>query len=309
MTFRSLLVFAAVAAGSPAFGQGGGLAPESNAPRLGGKAGIDEKIGAQVPLDVAFRDEDEKPITLRECIGNKPTILVMAYYRCPVNCTDVLNGLVSSLRGMPADYSVGNQFNVVTVSFDFKEHGELASRKKETYIREYGRPGADKGWRFLTGSKEAIKELTDAIGFRFEYDKVFKEYNHPTGITVLSPDGKVMRYFYGIAYDRNYQLLGGGSTTLRMTLIEAADGKGGSLIDQAGLFFCFSFDPHNKKYSLSVRKLMRLAGVATMLAVAVGVGLALRRDRRRNDPVPTLANPNPAPAADTPASGPAEGTK
>ena len=164
MTIRSLLLFAAVAAGSPAFGQGG-LAPASNASSLSDKVGIKEQIGSQVPLDTVFRDEDEKPITLRECINGKPTILVMAYYRCPMNCTDVLNGVVASLRGMPADYSVGNQFNVVTVSFDHKEHGELATRKKQSYIKEYARPGAEDGWRLvregLTTPEEVLRVTKD----------------------------------------------------------------------------------------------------------------------------------------------------
>ena len=305
MPTRCLFLFAALVA-APPLAHGQGVVPENNAPKQRGDVGFDENIGVQLPLDLAFRDESEKPITLRQCINGKPTVLVMAYYRCQVLCSEVLNGLVDSMRGMPADYTAGNQFNVVTVSFDHKEHGELATRKKQSYIDRYGRAGAENGWRFLTATEPAVKELTETIGFKYEFDKVFKEYNHPSGIVVLSPEGKVMRYFYGIRYDLNYDKVGGGSTTLRLSLIEAADGQGGSLLDRLTML-CSSFDRSDKRYSLSVRKLMRLAGVVTMLAVALGVGVALLRDRRRKPPLPTLADPRPAP--ETPAAGPTEGTK
>ena len=164
-------------------------------------ARIDEQIGAQVPLDTVFRDEADQPIVLKECIGDKPTILVPVYYRCPMLCTKILNGLLETMRDMPADFSVGSQFNVVTISMDPKEHGGLAREKKAAYVGEYGRAGAEAGWRFLTGSKEASTALLGAVGFRYEFDKMLKEYDHPSGLVILSPQGKVTRYFYGIGYD------------------------------------------------------------------------------------------------------------
>lgn len=306
MTLRSLLLFLALAAGAPRAAAQPGMVPESSPPqRQSESVRFDEKIGNQVPVDLVLRDENDKPVTLAECMAGKPTILVMAYYRCTVLCTQVNAGLVKSMREMPHDYSAGPQYRVITVSMDPKEHGDLAQRKKEMSIGEYGRPGAKEGWRFLTGNKEAVAQLTEAIGFRYEFDKVFKEYNHPSGIILLSPLGKVTRYFYGIDYDGEKRLEGGGATNLRLSLIEAADGKGGSLLDKLTLA-CFSWNPHNKKYTATVRGMMKVAGVVTLVALGLGVGLALLRDRRRKAHVPTLAT---AAATETKAAaGPPGGT-
>ena len=143
----------------------------------------------QLPLDTPLRDEQEKPTTLRECIAGKPTILVPMYYRCPMNCHRVVKNLVETLREMAKnnDYTVGNQFNVICFSFDPKEHSGDASRYKDVTVGEYGVPGSEKGWHFLTGTKESVAEVMGAIGFRAELDKAYKEYNHPNGIIVLSP--------------------------------------------------------------------------------------------------------------------------
>ena len=294
-------------------------------------ARIDEQIGAQVPLDTVFRDEADQPIVLKECIGDKPTILVPVYYRCPMLCTKILTGLVATMRDMPADFSIGKQFNVVCVSMDPKEHGgpepdNLVQKKKAAYVGEYGRPGAAAGWRFLTGTKESCKALLNAVGFRYEFDKMLKEYDHPSGLVILSPAGKVTRYFYGISYDGEFETpdaTWGGSepkpelteaelkqrnepdpekrrrftrptTTLRLSLIEANDGKGGSLFDKLTML-CYRYDSLHKGYSLNVLRAVQAGGVLTLLALGGGVFLALRRDRRiRNLP------PNAAPNGGTP---------
>ena len=175
---------------------GDGLVPESDIQRKRQDvSGIDEKLGAQLPLETDFRDEDERPITLRQCIDGKPTILVPMYYRCPMLCNLVLKELVETLRELPQDFSAGGKFNVVAVSFDPKEHCDNARAKKSVVIQEYGRQGAEKGWRFLTGSKEAVTELMTTIGYRYEFDKSFKEYNHPSGIIIVTPDGKLAPLF------------------------------------------------------------------------------------------------------------------
>lgn len=275
---------------------GGGAAPPSG---YRPAAGIDERVGADVPLDLVFRDEDEKPITLRDCTQGKPTILVPVYYRCPVLCTKVLNGLVEALREMPQDYSVGDKFNVVTVSMDDREHADLARAKKKAYLDEYGRPGAEAGWRFLTGSKESVAALLAAIGYRFEYDKVFKEYNHPSGIVILTPSGKVARYFYGIGYTGEFGVtdpnpeftLPGGKTTLRLSLVEASEGKMGSLLEKLTLL-CYRFD-NMKGYSLSVLRAVQIGGVLTLAVVATGVALAVRRERRRERRRAAATTPGP----------------
>jgi protein SCO1/2 len=257
---------------------GDGLAPDGDSPQVQkGAAGIDEKIGAQLPLDLQLRDEDEKPKTLRQCIDGKPTILVPMYYRCPMLCNLVLRGLVETLREMPQDFSAGGKFNVVAVSFDPKEHGDLATDKKKVVMQEYGREGAEKGWRFLTGSKEAVAELMSTIGYRYEFDKSFKEYNHPSGIIVLTPEGKTARYFYGITYNGEFEVPG-GKTTLRLSLIEAADGKGGSMLDKLTLL-CYRFE-HMKGYSLNVLRAVQIGGILTLLIVVFFVSRAFLRERR-----------------------------
>ena len=281
-------------------------------------ARIDEQIGAQVPLDTVFRNEDDQPITLRECIGDKPTILVPVYYRCPMLCTKILNGLVETMRDMPKDFSIGQQFNVVTVSMDPKEHGGLAKEKRAAYVGEYGRPGAESGWRFLTGTKESSTALLSAVGFRYEFDKMLKEYDHPSGLVILSPAGKVTRYFYGISYDGEFEVSENASwagkgprpeltkeelnartekrrnftrptTTLRLSLIEAADGKGGSLLDKLTLL-CYRYDALHKGYSLNVLRAVQAGGVLTLLLIGTGIFLALRRERRSRT-LPPIALP------------------
>jgi protein SCO1 len=246
-------------------------------------AGIEEKVGGQVPLDLVFRDEDEQPVTLGQCTGGKTTILVPVYYRCPMLCNEVLNKLLEALREMPQDYSVGDKFNVVTVSMDDREHCDLARAKKKAYLDEYARPGAAAGWRFLTGTKPSIAALLDSVGYRFEFDKVFKEYNHPTGIILLTPSGKVARYFQGLRYseeNREQFKVPGGTTTLRLSLVEASEGKIGSLLDQVTLM-CYRFDNLSKGYSLSILRAVQIGGLLTLLLVGTGVALALRRERRR----------------------------
>ncbi|MFO0805048.1 MAG: SCO family protein [Gemmataceae bacterium] len=248
---------------------------------------IDEKLDQAVPADLVFRDEDGNDITIGECVGGKPTILVLAYFRCPMNCTDVLNGLTDAMRQMPNDFSVGNQFNVITVSFDEREQPALAKEKKKSYLADYGRPGAEKGWRFLTGKKEPIRRLAESVGFKFVYDKVYKEYDHLSGIIVLRPDGRVFRYFYGIGFgdEKEIKYQTGekftiGKTTLKLSLVEASDGQVGSLVDKLALR-CFRFDHLEQNYALNVLLAVRVGGVLTVLMLCFGVGYLVRRERRK----------------------------
>lgn len=258
--------------------------------------GFEEKIGAQVPLDTVFRDEEEKPITLREAFEGKPTILVLAYYRCPQLCTMVLNDLLDALRKMPPDFTAGQKFNVVTVSFDPKEHADLASEKRKAYLGNYGRENAN--WRFLTGTKESIAEFTQAVGFKYEFDRAFKEYNHPSGLIVVTPDGHTSRYFLGLGYGGEYENKAKTeTTTLRMSLVEASDGKLGSLMDRMWLS-CYRFDHSTKKYSPTVMGIVRIAGIITVMMMAVAVFMFVRFDRRKR-----LVAASPAISASHPAGG------
>ena len=258
---------------------------------------IDEQVGTQLPLDLVFRNEANQEVTLGECFGGKPTILVLAYYRCPMNCTDVLNGLVDALRQFPPGFDAGKQFNVVVVSFDPKETPALAADKKKAYLAEYGRPGAEAGWFFLTGQRGPIERLTAAVGFRYAYDKVFKEYDHPSGVTVVTPTGTIARYFYGIKYDGNYRVPG-GITTLRLSLVEASEGKVGSLLDRLVLR-CYRFDFQSHKYTPNVMLAVRAAGVLTVLLLAATVTFFKVRERRRAARAPaTSADAGPGPGED-----------
>ena len=162
------------------------------------KVGFDQHLDAQIPLDLTFADEQGRSVKLAEYFGQKPVILVLAYYRCPMLCTLVLNGLVQSLRELP--FNVGREFNVLTVSFDPRETPALAAAKKKTYIASYGRPGAAAGWHFLTGQAEPIARLTAAAGFRYVYDAQADQYLHTSGIILLTPQGRVSRYFYDIHF-------------------------------------------------------------------------------------------------------------
>ncbi|MCB0156228.1 MAG: SCO family protein, partial [Anaerolineae bacterium] len=193
--------------------------------------GYDQRLDEQVPLDLTFTDDSGRLVQLGDYFDNKPVILVMAYYECPMLCTLVLNGLLNSLEAI--DFDLGDQFEVVTISMDPGETAAMAAAKKETYIKFYARPGAADGWHFLTGSAEAIKGVTEAIGFRYVYDERLDEYAHATGMVLLTPEGRISRYFYGIEFD---------PTDVRLGLVEASNNQIGSAIDQV-LLMCYKYDP------------------------------------------------------------------
>ena len=218
--------------------------------------GFDQRLNQPVPLDLEFTDETGHPVKLAEYFGNRPVILVMAYYRCPMLCTLVLNGVVQGMRGM--SLVPGTDYNVVTVSFDPRETPALAAAKKKTYVAHFGRPGAAEGWHFLTGKPAAIENLTRAVGFRYVYDAKQDQYIHTSGIVLLTPQGRVSRYFYGIQFP---------ARDLQLGLVEASANKIGSPADQVFLY-CFHYDPETGKYTASVLNYVRLGGALTMLALA-----------------------------------------
>lgn len=230
--------------------------------------GIDQKLNSQVPLDLAFRDETGSEVRLGQYFGQKPVVLVLAYYDCPMLCTIVLNGLLHSLKELK--YNVGQEFEVVTVSFDPTEKPSLAAAKKAIYVGLYGRPNAGAGWHFLTGDEPSIRQLTQAVGFRYNYDPRTKQYFHATGIMVLTPEGRLARYFYGIQYPTG---------NLRLGLVEASQGKIGSPVDQV-LLYCSQYDPATGKYSVIVSHVLKLAALATVLSLG-GLILALSLGRKR----------------------------
>ena len=245
------------------------VAGEDQRPAILRDVAFDQRLGAEVPLDVAFRDETGASVTLREYLGDKPVLLVPAYYECPMLCTIVLNGVVSALRALPFD--VGKEFRVVTFSFNPRETSELAAAKKATYLEDYRRPGAAAGWHFLTGDEPSIAALTQAIGFRYAWDEASKQYAHASGIVVLTPAGRISHYFFGVEF---------APRDLRLALVEASGEHIGSLVDQL-LLFCFHYDPATGRYSRVALNAVRAGGVLTLAVLVAFVVLMLRRDAKR----------------------------
>lgn len=235
---------------------------------------IEQRLDAQAPLELEFRDEQDHTVRLGDFFAGRPVILVLAYYRCPKLCTEVLNGLLAGLRALSLD--AGEQFQVVVVSFDPRETWQLAAAKKQTYVESYGRASGAKGWHFLTGPQASIDSLTQAVGFQYAYDPKNDQFAHASGICVLTPRGKIARYFFGIRFPPR---------DLRLGLVEASENQIGSAIDQA-LLFCFHYDPATGKYTAAVLNLVRLAGAATVPAIAL---LFFLRRRRRAGAEPGLA--------------------
>jgi protein SCO1 len=230
--------------------------------------GFDQRLGEQVPLDLTFRDEVGAPVLLRSYFGDKPVIMLLTYYNCTMLCPLLLDGLVRTMRGIAFD--VGKQFNVLTVSINPREGPLIASQRRDLYIQRYGRRGAEGGWHFLTGEEQSIRSLAETVGFRYVYDAKKDEYAHATGILILTPEGKVSRYLYGVDFSPR---------DLRLALVEAAANTIGSPVDQL-LLYCYHYDPLTGKYGLIIMNVIRVAGFATVLALGSFMLVMFRRDRR-----------------------------
>ncbi len=219
------LVFGILLLSLPAWGQGmtqGIMSPPANVRPPGLEhVGIEQRLNAQVPLDLAFRDETGKAVHLSDYFGQKPVILNLVYYKCPMLCSEVMSGLARSLKVIKFD--AGNQFNVLSVSFNPSDTPELAAASKAQYMERYGRPSAANGWHFLTGPQESIAALTQAVGFQYQYDPKTGQFAHATAIMVLTPEGRVAQYYYGVEY---------APKDLRLGLIQASNHKIGNLVDE-----------------------------------------------------------------------------
>jgi protein SCO1/2 len=254
-----------------AWGQGmskGIMSPPANVrpPRLE-NVGIEQRLDRPLPPDLAFRDETGRTVKLGDYFGRKPLILNLVYYNCTMLCGEALAGLSSAMRLVKFD--VGKEFEVVTVSFDPRETPEIAAAKKKDYVKRYGRPGADTGWHFLTGSAESVNALTKAVGFQYQYDPKINQFAHATAIMVLTPQGRISRYFYGVDFPPK---------DLRMGLVEASQGKIGNPID-AVLLYCYHYDPATGKYGAVIGNILRLAAGATILILGGFIFLMLRLER------------------------------
>jgi len=232
--------------------------------------GIDQtKLNNHVPFDATFVDEAGREVTFGQYFGTRPVVLVLAYYECPMLCTQVLNGSVGSLEALT--FNPGHEYEVVVVSFDPGETPAMAARKRESWIKRLGRPGTEAGVHFLTGRPESIAALTQAVGFKYAYDQAIDQYAHPAVMTILTKDGRVSRYLFGIEF---------APVDVRLALVEAADNKIGSVIDQV-LLFCYHYDPETGSYGFAIMTIVRAAGILTVLAIAMSIFLTLRRDRRQ----------------------------
>lgn len=238
-------------------------------PVLPGKVTITQKLNAQVPLDLMFRDETGNIVRLRDYFNHgKPVLLSFMYYRCPMLCSTVMEGVTSALTELK--FNVGDEFDVLTVSIDPRDMPEQAVEKKAKYVKRYGRLNAAAGWHFLTGSDPSIKALTNAVGFEYAYDPKTDNFAHGTMLAVLTPDGRLSRYFYGFEYKPR---------DLRLGIVEASAGKVGAATDQL-LLLCYHYDPATGKYSRNAMTLVRASGVATMMTLAGFIFVMLKKDRR-----------------------------
>lgn len=260
------LVAAQRFATGPAYNTPAGKSPTAELLR---DVGIEQHLDAQLPLDAVFCDEAGHEVRLSDYFSKKPVVLTLVYYRCPMLCTQVLNGFLKSSQAIPLE--IGRDYEVVTVSFDPRETHELAADKKNHYTQAYRRDGAAKGWHFLTGDQQAIDRLAGAVGFRYHYDTPSGQFAHASGIVIVTPDGRLARYLYGIEYSPH---------DLRLGLVESSAGRIGSPVDQV-LLLCYHYDPLTGKYGLAIAGALRAAGALTVLALGGFLIAMYRRERRR----------------------------
>jgi protein SCO1/2 len=234
-------------------------------------AGIDvrQRLGEPLPLDAEFLDEAGSRVELGEYFGERPVVLALVYYECPMLCTLVLNGLVKALR--PMTYEPGSEFDIVVVSFDPGETPALAAEKKARYLEHYDRPSASDGWHFLTGEADSIERLTEAAGFDYVYDPERDEYAHAATLIVATPEGRLARYLFGVEYS---------SRDLKLAVVEASDGKIGGIVEQF-LLFCYHYDPATGRYSAVAMNMVRLGGVATVSGLVIFFLIMRRREKEQ----------------------------
>ena len=255
----------------------GGLQPAASTattnqrPSILQQVGIDQHLNQALPLDLHFRDESGKDVRLGDYFGKRPVILSLVYYRCPMLCGEVLNGLTSSLNVV--NFGLGKDYDVVTVSIDPRETPQVAAQMKAVYLRRYNQhtSEAEQGWHFLTGQQDQIQQLTKAVGFRYVYDPRIDQYAHASGIQIATPDGRLSQYYYGIEYSPK---------DLRLGLIEASQNHIGTVVDQL-ILYCYHYDPETGHYGAIVMRVLRLAGIATVLLLGSFIVIMTRRDIRR----------------------------
>lgn len=275
---RAKIAVAVCAAVSIVFTLSPARAQQGTTPGILKEVDITQNLNTQVPPDLTFRDENGKSVHLGEFFGKKPIILSLVYFECPALCTEVLNG---ELRTMEAiSLNLGRDFDAVTVSFEPKDTPALAKAKRDVYVGQYGRPGATDNWHFLTGDQASIDALTRTVGFHYAYDSGSRQYAHAAAIMVLTPEGRIDRYFYGVQYP---------GRDVRLGLVEASQGKIGTLTDHA-LLYCYQYDPSTGKYGLIVMNVVRAGGGLTVLLLGIFMVVMFRRDRKDQGAPPAVAS-------------------
>ncbi|HEX6961509.1 MAG TPA: SCO family protein [Lacipirellula sp.] len=229
-----------------------------------------QRLNNQVPVDLKFTNDRGEDVTIAECMNGRPTIFVLAYYRCPMLCNQVLNGVARTVQGI--DLDPGEEIEIVVVSFDPSDTVELAAQKKEAVVHAYSHKADGKGWHFLIGDEKTVAAAAESVGFQYQYDEQSKQYAHASGITVLTPDGRVSKYFYGIDYP---------TRDVRLGLIEASEGNIGTPVDRL-LLYCFHYDPITGRYGLAIMSVVRAGGVLTVAGVLGFITVSLRRERRNS---------------------------
>jgi protein SCO1/2 len=238
-------------------------------PSIFDQVGLDPKLNNQLPLDTKFKDENGREVTLADYFHRgRPVVLALVYYDCPMLCDQVLNGMTSALEVL--NFNAGKEFDVVAISFDPRETPELAAAKRKTFLDRYKRPGAEKGWHFLTGEKPAIDAVTQAVGFRYAWDEKTRQFAHASALTLLTPNGKVAQYYYGIEYSPK---------DMRLGMIEASNEKIGNLTDQI-LLYCYHYDPTTGKYGATILNVVRAGAVLTMALLAGFIFISVKKERR-----------------------------
>ena len=261
------ILLLASAAGAESMSKGIMSPPANVRPPYLTNVGIEQHLDGQVPADLAFVDDTGRPVKLGDYFGKKPLILNLVYYNCTMLCGEALAGLSASMKMIKFD--VGNQFDVVTISFNPKETPEIAAAKKAEYLQRYGRPNAAAGWHFLTGPPESINALTKAVGFQYQYDATKDQYAHATAIMVLTPQGRIARYFYGVDFPPK---------DLRLGLVEATQGKIGNPVDQV-LLYCYHYDPAAGKYGAVVSNMLKIGAALTIFLIGGMLLILIRLDR------------------------------
>lgn len=245
-------------------------AQQISTPAILSKVGITQNLNAQIPPDLVFRDETGRPVRIGDFFGKKPIVLSLVYFDCPALCTEVLNGELRTMKAISLD--LGKEFEAVTISFEPKDTPALARAKRDVYVGQYGRPEAADHWHFLTGGQQSIDALTKVAGFQYAYDSSIRQYAHAAAILVLTPDGRIDRYFYGVQYP---------ARDVRLGLVEASQGKIGTLTDHA-LLYCYQYDPMTGKYGVVVMNVLRAGGGLTVLVLGLFMAMMFVRERKRS---------------------------